>query len=233
MALAPRAEAASGDASAAPGGAAFATLVDALSDALPPNAALETPAATATVALLSVRVAGEPAHAIARPWVIDTEALEDELARALAERYRLLSAPAVSEAARGEDREALSSFADAPRRAARLNRALGTEAVIAARVRVLESSGFFARSPVLHAEVQMWTGTEVAVARRFQAQLEVADDGGRFTTWNPVLLASIGVGLLALRGRPAGSEVARAARLRAQGGRAASSGGVDLPISLG
>lgn len=233
MALAPQADAASGGAPAGRADAPFAALVDALPALSPGPARLDTPAAIASVALLPVRVAGEPAHAMARPWVSDTDALEDALARALGERYRVLPARKISDASHRNDSETLSHFADEPARAARLNQALGTEAVVAARVRVLESSGFFARAPVLHLEVQMWAGTEAGAAQRFQAQAMVADDAGRFTTWNPVLLASIGVGLLALRGRPAGSDVARAARFRAQRGRAASSGGVDLPISLG
>jgi tetratricopeptide (TPR) repeat protein len=154
-----------------------------------------------TVALLLPTV--EQPEGRLRAWLaprrIDAAAAGRALARALAERLEVVAPDEIPIELVPAEQEALRAFETDPRLVARLNEALGTEAVFAARLRP------GAGPDALVVELRMGVGATPPAVRQFRNEAVIADGRAAFATWNPTALATFSLALVlallpALRG---------------------------------
>ena len=140
------------------------------------------------VALLPMSLVGETSL-LARffaPKRLAPDAFGEELARALATRFEVVAPHEIPLELANAEQQALRSFDDGETAVARMNDALGTDAVFVARLR---GSGDADKRPgALHVEVRMLAGSDLMHVRRFGNQTWIADGERRYSEWNPAAI---------------------------------------------
>jgi len=140
------------------------------------------------VALLPMSLAGKtsPVSRFLAPKRLAPDAFGDELARALATRFEVVAPHEIPRELANAEQQALRAFEDGEATVARMNDALGTDAVFVARLRGGGDADM--RPGALHVEVRMLAGGNPMHVRRFGNQTWIADGERRFSEWNPVAI---------------------------------------------
>jgi tetratricopeptide (TPR) repeat protein len=140
------------------------------------------------VALLPMSLADETrlVSRLFAPKRLAPDALGHELARALATRFEVVAPHEIPAELATAEQQTLRAFDDGEATVARMNDALGTDAVFVARLR---GNGDADKRPgALHVEVRMLAGSDPMHVRRFGNQTWIADGERHFSEWNPVAI---------------------------------------------
>ena len=129
------------------------------------------------------------------PRRIDPDGVTRELVRALGTQYQVVPPTEIPRELGGADQEALRGFAGNEHTVARMNDALGTDAVFVARVSFPER-GAKESAGALHIEMRMLVGNQDSLVRRFRNDALVPGGQARFLAWNPAALAIYSLALV-------------------------------------
>lgn len=200
----------------APGGSAGPASSEAAEEASPAQGSAAAPSFADLVATFPVDLAGRerPIEVVAllaparddaaegwlrwlRPRRLDLDAVGRALAAALAERYQVLAPAEIPRELAGPDQEELRRGGGDAAHVARLNDALASDAVLAARVAAVDGA--------LRIELRMGVGEIDAIVRRFRNEALLPGAAAGLSEWNPVVvglagLVLVSVVLLVLRG---------------------------------
>jgi tetratricopeptide (TPR) repeat protein len=183
-----------------PGAGSLAGLVESFPDSLPGGGA-----PIQFVALLEVSDAPEPGWSswlrrLLAPRKPDPEAFGRDLVAALQRRFEVVPPAQIPAELATEDRAVLAGFGGDEATVARVNHALGTDAVFAARIEPAEVE---TGAGGLRVELRLLVGGEADAVRRFRNDTILADGQRRYASWNPwacglaVLLLMLGAAPLA------------------------------------
>jgi len=113
-------------------------------------------------------------------------ALGDELARALATRFEVVTPHEIPRELAAAEQQTLRAFDEEEAAVSHMNEALGTDAVFVARLRA--SSSADERPGAMHVEVRMLVGNDAMHVRRFGNQTWIASGEQLFSEWNPIAI---------------------------------------------
>jgi tetratricopeptide (TPR) repeat protein len=119
---------------------------------------------------------------------LDLDAVGRALAAALAERYQVVAPDEIPDALEAADQAALRAGRGDDGSVARLNAALGTDAVSTARVAAV--------GDVLRVELRMGVGEIDATVRRFRNEASIPGAVATLSQWNPIALGLAALALL-------------------------------------
>jgi tRNA A-37 threonylcarbamoyl transferase component Bud32/Flp pilus assembly protein TadD len=145
------------------------------------------------VALLAPSLAAEPGIVarVLAPRRIALDEVGEEIARALGSRFEVVAPSEIPPELSAAEQEALRAFRDDEATVARMNDALGTDAVFVVRAGPDEG-----RSGALHLELRMLVGSDPEQVRRFGNQTLIPDGTAQLADWNPVALVVYSLALV-------------------------------------
>ncbi|MCX5739244.1 MAG: protein kinase [Proteobacteria bacterium] len=114
------------------------------------------------------------------------DALGDELARALATRFEVVTPHEIPRELAAAEQQTLRAFDEGEAVVAHMNEALGTDAVFVARLR--SEGRADGRPGAMHVEVRMLVGNDSMHVRRFGNQTWIASGEQLFSEWNPIAI---------------------------------------------
>ena len=132
---------------------------------------------------------------ILAPRRLSVEAVGDAMAQALGTHFEVVSPREIPSELAAAEQSALRSFAEDDGVVARMNHALGTDAVFFARVAEVRAPD---GAKGIQIELRMGVGSDPLAVQRFANQTWIADGEARFGVWNPTAL--IVLSLVAIAG---------------------------------
>ncbi|RIL04635.1 MAG: hypothetical protein DCC71_13395, partial [Proteobacteria bacterium] len=123
------------------------------------------------------------------PRRASVEALAGELAGALGSRFQVVTPSEIPPELAAAEQASLRAFDEDEPAVARMNDALGTDAVFVARA-LRDGPG------ALRLEVRMLVGRDPLAVRRFANQTRIDDGARRFAAWNPLALVLASLALV-------------------------------------